>query len=140
MTVHEVAIESTVDRVISFNRTTPIVYFPYALGTVDRYRQRVKTFGSSTELIGRAILNPTPEKVSVIGNDEQYEIAFLFSRLQLVEKFSTAAEGEWLDVSGEMTWFNRRFKIEKVAPSGQVGASFSLVIVLANTLDGQRDP
>jgi hypothetical protein len=90
-------------------------------------------------LVGRAILNPTNEQISVIGNEERYDVAFLFSRLEMIRKFPAASEGEWIDVSGEFSWWGRRYKIEKVAPSGQIGASFSLVIALGMTIQGSRD-
>lgn len=136
----EESVQQAVDTVIQQHRTTGIDYFPYAPGVTDIYRQRAKSFGPPVSLVGRAILRPTPEQVSVIGNDEEYDIAFLFSRLELKRKFPAADEGEWLDVTGELEWFNRRFKIEKYHQSGQVGQSFSLVIVLANSIEGRRDP
>lgn len=136
----EAQIQTFVDENITKYKTTPIVYYPYVSGTVDIYKQRTKTYGTPVTLVGRAILNPTNEKISVIGNDERYDIAFLFSRLEMQRKFPSASEGEWLEITGELTWWNRRFKIEKVAPSGQVGESFSLVIVMGTTIQGQRDP
>ena len=135
----EAQIQTMVDVNLTRYKTTAIAYYPYVSGVVDIYNQRTKTFGTAVSLVGRAILNPTNEKISVIGNDERYDIAFLFSKLEMDRKFPSAAEGEWLDVAGEMTWWGRRFKIEKVAPSGQVGTSFSLVIVLGTTIQGRRD-
>ncbi len=128
-----------VDKYITAYRTTPIQYFPYVTGAVDRFGQRDKTFGTPTTLIGRAIHRPTPEMMTVIGQGEVYEIAFLFSRLEMLRKFPDAVEGEWVDASGQMEWRDRRYKIEKVAPTGQVGETFSQVIVLAHSILGKRD-
>lgn len=135
----EAQIQKIVDSVITKYATSQILYYPYEAGAVDIYKQRVKTFGAPTTLVGRAILEPTKEQISVIGNDERYDVAFLFSRLEMVRKFPSATDGEWIDVTGEFSWWNRRYKIEKVAPSGQVGTTFSLVIALAMTIQGGRD-
>jgi hypothetical protein len=133
-------IQKIVDQYITRFRTTPIQYLAYVAGAVDRYRQRDKTFAApSPDLIGRAIHKPTPEKVTVIGQGEVYEIAFLFSRLEMLRKFPSATEGEWIQPEGRMTWRSRTYKIEKVKPSGQTGETFSLVIVLANSILGNRD-
>jgi hypothetical protein len=135
----EAQILTMVDNAITAHKTTPIVYYPYVSGALDIYKQRANTFGTGVTVIGRAILNPTEEVISIIGNDERYDIAFLFSKLEMDRKFPSAADGEWLDTSGEISWWNRRYKIEKVHPSGQVGVYFSLVIVLATTIQGSRD-
>jgi len=135
----ETQILNMVDEVIAAHKTTAIVYYPYVTGSTDIYKQRTKTFGTGVSLTGRAILNPTQEQISVIGNDERYDVAFLFSKLEMDRKFPSASEGEWLDVDAEITWWSRRYRIEKVHPSGQVGQYFSLVVVLATTIEGQRD-
>lgn len=135
----ELAIEAKIDAVIRKYRTTDIVYYPYSTGSLDIYKQRTKTFGTGVTLVGRAILNPTKESVSIIGNNEEYDIAFLFSRLELVSKFPTATEGEWIAVEGEIEWWDRRFRIVKVHPSGQIGERFLLTVALANSIPGERD-
>ena len=131
--------ESKVDRVLRTYQVSPIQYFPYESGVADVYGQRDESFGTPVTLIGRAILTPTPEQLSMIGNDEKWDIAFLFSRLVLVETFPSEDEGEWLDTSGQMGWNNRRFKIEKVHQTMQVKTKFLGVVVLANSIEGERD-
>lgn len=138
-TTYEDRIETQVDSVLRKFQTTQIQYFPYVAGATDLYRQRVRTFGSPVTLVGRAILNPTKEKLSVIGNDEVYDIAFLFSRLEMIDKLPTHSEGLWMDVDGEMEWWNRRYRIVKVKPTGQVQERFLLVVVLGTTIEGARD-
>jgi hypothetical protein len=136
----EEKIELTVDAVITKYKTTGIIYYPYVSGATDLYGQRTRTYGTPVTLTGRAILNPTPEQVTVIGNGEVYDIAFLFSRIQMRLKFPTEDEGEWLDIRGEMKWWGtRRYKIEKVAPTGQVGENFLIIVVLGTTILGARD-
>jgi hypothetical protein len=139
MPTHQEILEAKVDSLLTRYQTTEISYYPYATGSVDIYKQRTKSFGSAIILVGRAILRPTPEQISVIGNDERYDIAFLFSRTEMLRKLSSYNEGEWMDVTGEMEWFSRRYKIEKVKPTGQVQTRFLLVVVLATTIQGQRD-
>ncbi len=136
----EIAIQSKVDQVIRRYKTTDITYYPYTSGSVDRYKQRHKTFGSSTILVGRAIHNPTPQQITIIGDGEEYDIAFLFSRTELENKLPGSAEGDWIDVRGEMEWRSRRYKIEQVRPTGQIGLWFHIVAVLAKSIEGQRDP
>lgn len=138
-TTQEDRIEAFVDSTLRKFKTTTIRYYPYASGATDVYRQRVRTYGSPVTLIGRAILNPTKEKLSVIGNDEMYDIAFLFSRLEMVDKLPAYSEGLWMDVDGEMEWWNRRYRIVKVKPTGQVGEKFLLTVVLGTTIEGARD-
>lgn len=140
MLMTEAKVQTVVDHYITKFRTTPIQYLAYAPGVVDKFRQRDKTFvAPSPDLTGRAIHRPTPEKVTVIGQGEVYDIAFLFSRLEMVRRFPAADDGEWIQAEGRMVWRNRTYKIEKVKPSGQVGLTFSLVVVLANSILGDRD-
>ncbi len=132
-------IEATVDSLLLKFQTSPIQMFPYTSGVLDIYKQRTKTFGTPVTVVGRAILRPTPEQLSVIGNAEEYDIAFLFARPEMIRKFPAADEGQWIDVKDEMEWYGRRFKIEKAAPTGQVGDTFLLMVILAQNLPGERD-
>lgn len=137
----ESEIQAKVDKMVSVRfKTSPISYFPYVSGAVDVYKQKTKVFGPPVSLDGRAILNPTSENLSVIGNDERYDVAFLFSRAEMLRKFPLAIEGQWMDVTGELEWYGRRFKIEKVRPTGQTSTTFHLMVVLSMTLPGKRDP
>lgn len=139
MNASEAAIQNKIDETITRFKTTEIRYFPYESGTIDIFRQRTKSFSAYISLIGRAILRPTPEKVTVIGNDEQYDVAFLFSRLEMLRKFPAAEEGKWIVSSGKMWWWDREYKIEHVRPTGQTGLTFSMIVVLANSYQGKRD-
>lgn len=136
----ESKIETKIDQVLTQFRTTTIQYYPY-LGTTpaDIYKQRLPEYGTAITIIGRAIHNPTPEMISSIGDAEKYDIAFLFSRLELKRRLPSAAEGDWISPYGKLTWRGRTYKIEKVKPSGQVGEKFLLLIVLADSIEGQRN-
>jgi hypothetical protein len=135
----EEGIDKKVDNLLTYFKGTTIQYYPYVSGTLDTYRQRTKTFGTPVTLLGRAIHNPTEEQITVIGSGERYDVAFLFSRKEMLRKFPGVAEGEWMSVEGEMGWFNRRYKIEKVKSTGQVSTHFLIVVVLAATIEGHRD-
>lgn len=135
----EESIQKRVDEVITRFKTTPIQYFEYINGVTDIYGQTDKEFSAGPFLTGRAIHRPTAESVTIIGQGEVYEIAFLFSRLEMLRKFPSGVEGEWMDASGRMRWRERDYKIEKIKPSGQVGETFSLFIAVANSLLGNRD-
>lgn len=139
MNASEEAVQKAVDARITRFKTTEIRYYPFEEGVPDIFRQQTKAFGDYTSLIGRAILRPTPEKLTVIGNGEEFDVAFLFSRLEMLRKFPAAAEGLWMKSSGQMWWWNRDYKVEHVRPTGQVGETFSLMVVLANTYEGRRD-
>jgi hypothetical protein len=130
--------EAAVDYGIRRCRSSSIEYVPYVPGAVDVYRQKDKVYGVPVPLVGRAIVSPTPELITVIGNNEKWDVAFLFSRVEMVSQFPLADEGEWMDTSGEMTWDGKRFKIGRAAPSGQIGEKFLLFIVLGTTIEGQR--
>jgi hypothetical protein len=137
----ETTIEAEVDSLLTrFQTASPIKYYPYVEGELDLYKQRTKSFGPAVTLVGRAIHKPTPEQLTVIGNGESYEMAFLFSRTELKRKFPTADEGQWLLTSGQLEWRTRRYSIEKVAPTGQVSTHFILVVALAESILGSRDP
>jgi hypothetical protein len=139
MGITEASAQAAVDRYVSQFRATEIQYIPYTSGIVDRYKQRDKTFGTPVTVVGRAIHNPTEESITAIGQGEVYDIAFLFSRLEMLRKFPGVADGEWIQAEGRMAWRNRTYKIQKVQPSGQVGETFSLVVVLATSILGERD-
>lgn len=136
----ESKIESKLDRVLTQFRTTSIQYYPYlGVTAADIYKQRVPEFGTAVYVVGRAIHNPTPEIITAIGDGERYDIAFLFSRLEMKRRFPSAAEGDWINTYGKLKWRGREYKIEKVKPTGQVGEKFLLVVVLATTVEGHRD-
>lgn len=137
----EEGIDRKVDQLLSYFHGTTIIFHPYYHGTADIYKQRTKEFGDPVTMVGRAIHNPTEEQITVIGNGERYDVAFLFSRREIIRKFPTLAEGEWgKGVDGEMAWWDRRYKIEKVQATGQVATHFLMVVVLGTTIQGHRDP
>jgi hypothetical protein len=137
--VTEAQVEVKVARTLSTFNSGNIDYYPYISGETDRFKQRVITYGTAVPLVGRAILSPTEEEISGIGDARMYEVGFLFSRLEMVSKFPLGVEGEWLDGRGQLEWRGRRYKIDKVHPTGQVASKFLIVVVLCSSLKGSRD-
>jgi hypothetical protein len=141
MAYTQAQIENKVDIVINQYQMSGIKYYPLtSTGTPDIYKQqKAKTFGTAVTLVGRAIHKPAQEMIMAIVNGQTYDIAFLFSRLEMVRKLPAAVEGEWIQEAGEIEWRGRRYKIEKVKPSGQVNDHFALLLVFACTIPGHRD-
>jgi hypothetical protein len=137
--VTEAQAQRVVDEAIRKYRTSPIQYLPFVSVVTDLYKQGTPQFGTAVTLVGRAIHHPTSEMISVIGNDERFGVAFLFSRLEMLRKFPSANEGEWIVDTGRMVWNSTTYKIEHVRPTGQLGETFAEVVVLGNTIDGRRE-
>lgn len=139
MSVNAEGARVAVDRALKAYKTSPIKYYSLNTTTLDVYKQATKVFATAVTLTGRAIIRPTSEQVTSIGNGEVYDMAFLISAKEAELKFPGVASGEWVKTSGEMEWNSRRFIIDKVVPSGQVGTLYSMVIVLATSVKGHRD-
>jgi len=127
-------IESKVDSLLTLYQNSQIQYYPYSTGTADIYKQRTLSFGTPVTVVGRAIINPTEEQITGIGRLVDIDVAFLFSRLEMVRKFPAAEEGAWMDNSGQLSWNGSRYRIVKVAPSGQVQTKFLIFIALGKDI------
>lgn len=137
--VSEATAQRAVDRVIRKYRTSTInVLKLESAGIPDRFGQSRPTFSAGVSVIGRAIHHPTNEILTVIGDGERYEIAFLFSRLEMLRKFTTLPEGKWITTYDRIVWNGNTYKLEKVQPTGQIGQTFSEVVALGNTAEGDR--
>jgi len=134
----ESAISSKIGRLLRGHNSGPIQYFPFTAGTPDQYGQVSPSFGPPVFLVGRAILNPTEEIISGIGEASRYSVAFLFSREELLSKFPASNEGSWIDSRGEMFWNGSRYKVDVFHPTAQVGDTFLLFIALGTTKAGER--
>lgn len=132
--VTEAQAEAAVDALISKYPQGQIQYYPYVTGATDIYKQRTVSFGAPVTVVGRAIVNPTEEQVTGIGKLVDIDVAFLFSRLEMVRKFPSASEGAWMEDSGQLSWNGSRYRIVKAAPTGQVSTKFLLFVALAKDL------
>lgn len=133
--VTEAQTEAKIDSVLTKYQTTEIQYYPYTSGPTDVYGQRDVTFGTPVTAVGRAIIEPTEEVITDIGRIVDIDVAFLFSRLEMLRKFPTAVEGAWMDDAGQLSWNGSRYRIVRTAPSGQIATKFLLFILLAKDLD-----
>jgi len=137
--VTEAQAQRATDRAIRRYRASTISVLKFAsAGTPDRFGQSRATFSPGVPVVGRAIHNPTKEQVTVIGDGERYEIAFMFSRLEMLRRFPALPEGKWITTLDKVTWNGNTYKLEKVQPTGQVGTTFSLVVALGSTAEGDR--
>jgi hypothetical protein len=139
--VTESLAQRSADAVIRKYRTSTILVRKYvSSGVPDRFGQAIPVYAAGLDVVGRAIHHPTKEQISFIGDAERYGAAFLFSRLEMLRKFPGLAEGKWITTYDRIVWNGNDYKLEKVQPSGQVGRTFSLVIALGNTPEGERVP
>ena len=69
---------------------------------------------------GRCILNPSPEELSIVGNMEDVDAAVLFSRAEMVSKFPSNPENEWISLDDEVEYDSIRYRIIKVYPTGRI--------------------
>jgi hypothetical protein len=137
--VTEAQAQRATDRAIRRYRASVITVLKFAsAGTPDRFKQSQATFSTGVPIIGRAIHHPTKEQITVIGDGERYEIAFLFSRLEMLRQFPLLPEGKWVTTYDRISWNGNTYKLEKVQPTGQVGTTFSLVVALGSTAEGDR--
>jgi len=137
--VTEAQAQRATDRAIRRYRASTISILKLeSAGTPDRFGQSRATFSTGVPAIGRAIHNPTKEQITFIGDGERYEIAFLFSRLEMLRRFPALPEGKWITTYDKIAWKGNTYKLEKVQPTGQVGTTFSLVVALGSTAEGDR--
>lgn len=135
----EAAIIAKVASVLQTYGTDIDVLKSAGVGVADVYGQGDRTFDAAVSVRGRAIQKPTQDQLSFIGNDDEVEIAFLFSRTELVAKFPSAGENEWLEKTDEFGWEGRRFRALSVHPTGRVQAYHAMVAVVAETIPGASD-
>lgn len=77
------------EALVGFGKAIQV--YPAISVTRNQYGQASPAFGPAVECIGRCILEPTPEDISIIGNLQGVDIAILFSRLELVREFPIVA-------------------------------------------------
>lgn len=108
----------------------------YVSETQDRYKQGVVTFGTPVICRGRAITRPTREQLSFIGDGQEVEVAFLFSRLELVAKFPALGEGVWLTTKDEVGWGGQWWRLVSAHPTGRVSTQCSMLVMIGETAPG----
>ncbi len=137
MNPSEASIQAKVANAISAFGST-IGVRKYSSGPSDLYKHGQPTYAASVNCTGRAIYKPTPEQVSAIGSTEQFDLAVLFSRTELVAKFPLAAERAWIDERDRIVAQGVLYEVTRVHPSGRIKDYEHLVILLCNTIEGRR--
>jgi len=102
----------------------------------DPYTEGSSTFDPPVATVGRGIRHPTSEQVSMIGNDEHPEIAFVFSYLELEERFPLLAPQEWIKTDDAIGFEGNLYNVDRVKLSGKF-QDYTLVVVLARTYEGR---
>jgi hypothetical protein len=115
--------------VLKYDDTTPL----------DQYRQGTPAFDSPVSVRGRGIRRPTSDQISFIGDGEEVEIAFLFSRLELNEKFPSATEPYWVTNDDQIGFEGKRYRILESHPTGKVAETYSMLVVIAETAPGEAE-
>ena len=124
------------DLLLGFGKEIDIL--PHASEPIrNLYGQSESEFDQPVSCTGRCILNPTKEQISIIGNEQKVDCALVFSRTELVRKFPSAEEGEWISELDQFSFEEKTYKITKVHPSGRIGDRATLVIVLGDTIAGR---
>lgn len=136
--VTENTAQLAVDRAIKRYKTSGIEVLTHIPGVPDKFQQSRSTYAPGISVIGRATHSPTAQMISVIGDGERFGVAFLFSRLELIRKFPAGTEGKWISTNDKMSWNGNVYAIAKARPTGQVGETFSEMVILANTPEGER--
>lgn len=128
-----------VRKVIARYSSAPIDLLKIASVTPDGsdpYGDGEPAYEAPVALIGRGIRNPTPEQVTVIGNDEHFDIAFLVSYLEMEEKFPGVDQDDWVTTEDAAGFEGNLYNIERVHLSGKV-EDYTLVILLGRTFEGR---
>lgn len=116
---------------------TDIDVLKYTTGAVlDQYKQGEPEFADPIEVRGRGIRRPTKDQLSMIGDGEEVEIAFVFSRLELNEKFPAATEPDWITNDDRIGFEGKLYRILSTHPTGKIHLTYSMLVALAETIPG----
>jgi hypothetical protein len=108
----------------------------YVSTVLDQYKQGEQTFATAVEVRGRGIRRPTKDQLSMIGDAEEVEIAFVFSRLELNDKFPTATEPYWITNDDRIGFEGKQYRILSTHPTGKIALTYSMLVAIAETIPG----
>jgi len=103
---------------------------------LDQYNQGEPQFADPIVVRGRGIRRPTKDQISFIGDAEEVEIAFVFSRLELNDKFPDATEPYWITNDDRIGFEEKLYRILEAHPTGKVAETYSMLVLIAETLPG----
>jgi len=109
--------------------------------TTDQYQQGDPTFNTVVNTTGRGIRQPSADELSVIGDGENVEIAFVWSRLELIDKLSSYPTDKWLDNKDRIQFEGKVYRILSTHLTGKAFDLYSMVVCKAESLVGAaNDP
>jgi phage tail tube protein FII len=108
----------------------------HAATSADLYQQGAKTFDVAVQVVGRAIRRPTADQLSMVGDQEDIELAVVFARLELMDAFATATENEWIVNDDEIGYEGTRYRILSTHLTARVKDYYSLVVCKCVSLVG----
>ena len=132
---HEIFIDEQIR--IYGKELTVYKYSSQPVGGRNRYGQVTPGFAAGVSVYGRLVLNPNLEKLSLQDNLQQVDVSILFSRLELVRKFPSAAEQEWIHEKDEVELEGQRYKLIKVKFTGRVKDRTLMVHCLGVNKEGK---
>ena len=140
--MNEASVLNKVDKLLTDHQSLEPIYILKYEGTLPSpktpFTTAVKKYGSPILVVGRAITNPTKELASLFGNLAKLEIAFVWSRLELIKKFPLAAENDWLDSKDIVQYKDNTYDLIQVKPSGHYASFCTLVIGAGKTGRGDK--
>lgn len=135
----EAKIQTQVDNLLSvvqFGEAVKVYKFQSAADNYPYGRGGAIVYSTALDVTGRIITEPTEELLTLIGDGLKWDVALLFSRLELVRKFSAADENEWLSVDDEFEHGGMRYACIKMFPTGRVHTQHSLIVVVCKSKEG----
>jgi len=142
MALNEAQIKSAIDTRLGagsrgFGRALLVHIFDGAeTAPLDPYKTRRPKFKAPLEVNGRATSNPSEETMSIIGKDEDVDMAFLFSRLELERKFPAVVypAALWITSKDRIEKDGEVYRIIRVHATGEVKTGCTMVCALGKLL------
>lgn len=115
----------------------------YAGTVLDQYKQGEPTYAAfAVPTTGRGIRQPNMDQLSMIGDGESVEIAFVWSRLELARRFPSAADPmKSIDTRDRLEFEGKTYRILSTHPTGKSHSVYTMLVVKAASLPGAvNDP
>lgn len=137
MPLNEATVHGKVDEVID-EHGTDIDVLKFATIVPDLYGQGPRTFAAAVSTRGRGIRSPTKDQITVIGDSEEVDIAFVFSRLELERKFP-GLEPFWITNDDEIGFEGRRYRILSTRSTGKAFGKYSMLVAIGAASPGSAE-
>jgi len=95
----------------------------------NAYEQKVPVYyRPPTVVVGRVLTEPSEEIITAIGKRVEWDVAILWSRLEMLRKFPSGEENKWINEDDFVYDGDTYYSLTKVFPSGQIKDYRHLVI------------